>query len=884
MTAERWLVPIDDALDEAQVGAKARNLALLRRGGHRVPDAVVIPDAAFQQFLAHAGLAESIAIACSKLDARSPMGSACAADTIAALVRSAPLPDSLHAVLDEAWARLRSPLIVRSSAVGEDSAAASFAGQLDSIAHVTSRGLLHRALLDVWASRWSARVLAYQLSRGRWLAGMGAVVQAQIDAAVSGVLFTRAPYRDAEMILEYCAGGGDALVSGRENPGRIAIARDGSAWSLVAHAEQTVACEAQLLNDERIAELRRGALEIERAFGGPQDIEWAIDTDGSLWFLQSRPITTGSRTVDTAQGGTVRWSNANVNENFPEPITPLLYSIASTGYYHYFRNLGRSFGISAKRLRRMEQPLRHIIGVHGARMYYNLTSIHSVLRSAPFGELLADSFNLFVGAEATDAPPAATRWRSGFRALPQIPELLVVAAKTSWQYLFLTRRVTRFERRVSTFAEGTHPHVLRGKNAQQLLDDFRGFLEIRNHRWNDAALADAAAMVSYGLLKRLLASSIPDADQPALHNNLLKALPGLVSSVPAVELWNLSRLVQRDAELSRLFAEASSREVLKTIAVDTRFAEFQTAFAAYLEDWGFRGSGELMLTTPGLQETPDRVIDLVRQYMALRTDSPAAQLEHQASERVRETARVRMLLRRRPFAQLNVSIVLRWTQKAILLRERARLKQALLYSRLRRILLSLGQRLVSTARLRRADDIFFLTVEELDALVSGSAMFPDHARQLVSLRRHAHQEVTAVAPPDSLSLAPGAYFTALGDSGTRNDAPLDENEDGTLRGVGACGGTTTARAAVVGDLSEASQISAGDVLVTRQTDPGWGPVFPLISALVIERGGMLSHGAIIAREFGIPSVVGVRHATSRIVHGHTIHVNGDRGIVRLMEA
>ena len=881
MKDRRAVVGLEEALNDAQVGGKARNLALLRKGGRRVPDAVVITDRAFQEFLTNAELRGSIAVACSKLDARSPMGIACAADTIAALVRSAPLPEALEGTLDAAWRELGGPLIVRSSAVGEDSTAASFAGQLDSVGQVTSRGLLSRALRDVWASRWSARVLAYQLSRGRALAGMGAIIQKQIDAAVSGVLFTRSPESDAQMMLEYCAGLGESLVSGRENPGRVVISRQRSDWALIARAERS-SCEGLLLNHQRMAELREHALAIERAFGSPQDIEWTIDTTGSLWFLQSRPITAVAAAGSEPQMRTIHWSNANVNENFPEPITPLLYSFARTGYYHYFRNLGRSFGISGTRLERMELPLRQIIGVHGARMYYNLSSIHGVLRSAPLGELLTDSFNLFVGAEATDAPAAAVRWRRGFRALLQLGEVLVAAGKTSWQYLFLTRRVARFERRVAAFAGRTHPTMLRDRSAQQLLEDFRGVLEIRNHRWNDAALADAAAMVSYGLLKQLLASSIPQADQSALHNNLLKALPGLVSSQPALELWSLSRRVNADSSLLQVFAQPSSQEILTTIRSDARFAEFQTAFDAYLENWGFRCTGELMLTTPSLQETPERVIDLIRQYVDLETQSPAEQLERQASERRRETARVRMLLRPRPLRLLAVSIVLAWTQKAILLRERARLKQALLYSRLRRIVLALGERLVSIRRLQQPDDIFFLTAEELDALVSGSAMFPEHTLPLVSLRRNAHHETSAIVPPDSLSLAPGEYFTASAGLSNGNDEANGASR--TLRGIGACGGATTGRAAVVADLSEASQISAGDVLVTRQTDPGWGPVFPLISALVIERGGMLSHGAIIAREFGIPSVVGVRQATTRIAHGRRIHVNGDRGVVQLVEA
>jgi pyruvate,water dikinase len=222
-------------------------------------------------------------------------------------------------------------------------------------------------------------------------------------------------------------------------------------------------------------------------------------------------------------------------------------------------------------------------------------------------------------------------------------------------------------------------------------------------------------------------------------------------------------------------------------------------------------------------------------------------------------------------------VLLRWTQWSITLRERARLKQALLYGRLRQVVLTLGERLVADQRLTRADDIFFFGVDELDDLVTGSGMFPHHATALVELRRAAHAEVSAVTPPDSIVLPEGESWRALCDSSDQRPAHSDQRH--SFSGLGVCGGRTTARAAVLSDVSEARRLRVGDILVTRQTDPGWGAVFPLISGLIMERGGMLSHGAIIAREFGIPSVVGVADATTRIAHGRQVHVDGDRGLV-----
>ena len=854
IAASAPIVPLTAASDVARCGGKAANLAQLMRAGAPVPDGVVVTNGAIDR-------------------------------------------DGLDA--EDVWSQIGfSTAIVRSSAVGEDSSDASFAGQLDSIPDVTTPDALRDAIARVWASQRSARVLAYQAARGITLAGMGIIIQRQVQASLSGVLFTVSPNDPDEMLLEYCGGMGEALVSGAVNPGRVSIRRpvhDRPAgaglyrWAKTASPDDPAPAEAFLLNDVQIAKLTRLALDIERAFGAPQDIEWTIDGDGQLWIVQSRPITAGP-TFGRSGAAKVQWSNANVNENFPQPISPLLYSVARLGYYHYFRNLGRAFGVSRDRLALMEPALRQIIGVHGARMYYNLTSIHSVLRSVPFGDVLAGSFNQFVGAENT----AAARVGPAYR-LKQAVELVVIAAKTAWQYLFLTRRVARFEATVDVYAATTHPDCLRDKSLPDLLADFRGFIDIRCNRWNNAALADAGAMVCYGLLQRLLARAFPGRDQQALHNSLLKALPNLVSGLPALKLWDLSRMARADKDLRALFDHGSAADVLDEVRTNPQFCTFRDALDDFLENWGFRCSAELMLTVPSFQEDAAPLIDLLKAYVAMEGEPPAHILARQERERIRATRAALAALRGRPVSALLpfvrqsviVGTVLSWTQRSIQLRERARLKQALLYSRLRRVALGMGDRLVAAGRIVGPDDIFFLTAEEVELLASGGAMFPHHVKPLIALRREAHMALGASAPADSIELGVGEYLPAHSPERPAWDQPGDVRRgDGAehLCGVGACGGSATARAAILLDVTESNKLSAGDVLVTKQTDPGWGPIFPLISGLVIERGGMLSHGAIIAREFGIPSVVGVKDATRLIAHGSSITVDGDRGIVHIAVA
>ena len=255
-------------------------------------------------------------------------------------------------------------------------------------------------------------------------------------------------------------------------------------------------------------------------------------------------------------------------------------------------------------------------------------------------------------------------------------------------------------------------------------------------------------------------------------------------------------------------------------------------------------------------------------------------MARQAAERMADTKRLSRRIRiRSPLRALWIRLVLGWTQRAVCYRERARLKQALLYTRCRRVALAIGDRLARAGALAARDDVFMLTWGEIEELLAGRAMFPYSVRRLVDLRRSEHARLAAMSPPDSMSLGEGEYLPAGAPRPGRNSpVPLPASPDAeAMRGTSACGGKTTARAAVLADVSASHRLARGDVLVTRQTDPGWGPVFCLISGLVIERGGMLSHGAILAREFGLPCVVGVKDATRRIRHGSVVTVDGDAG-------
>lgn len=875
-------LPLGDAQDAQSVGEKAFRLAEMRRIGLPVPDAMVITNSAFQLMLSSGILGPAIEAKLSVLTADTPQVMADVAHDIATLVTNCDIPEELIESLMKLVAPLlaQGPVAVRSSACGEDSSTAAFAGQLDSFLGIRTRDEVLLAIKRCWASYWSHRSLAYQRARHVRLRGMGVIVQSQVDAKFAGVLFTRDVQnaQSQQMVAEYCEGLADGLVTGSITPRRFVIPWDRRADET---SNDHATADSARLSAKSVANLAELGQTVESIFGCPQDIEWAVDQEDHLHIVQSRPIT-----AFVANSDKVIWSNANVNENFPEPICPLLYSIASLGYYHYFRNLGIAFGIHMDRIAEMEYPLRNIIGVHGGRMYYNLTNIHAVLRAAPWGEFLAESFNQFVGANATTATTKARRQGR----LLQWWETLQIMRRAWGCFRTMEQRIARFETTINAFAEDCHPERLPEKSWTDLLPLWRRFLEIRA-QWTDASLADAASMISYGLTQRFLAREFTGEEDQAIANRLLTGLCDIVSGLPTERLWELSRLVRRHPELQELLARQEPNDVWLEIQTNEGYCEVRSAIHTFLEEWGFRCSGELMLTTPSYQENPAKLLEILRAFAAQTGESPNELLSRQREHRQVETQRVLAALSKRqlkwylPFPRKSfiANRLIGWTQRSVGFRERARLKQALLYSRYRRLALTVGREFVSRKLLVAAEDVFFLTHGEIESLLVGSSMFPLETASLAKLRRDAHEPFADLAPPGRLSLAPGESWYDTSFNSGDDVASNGEASNRGLRGQGVCGGCIVGRAVVLTDPNQFEQVSEGDILVTRQTDPGWGPILFLVRGLVMERGGMLSHGAILAREFGIPSVVDVQCATKQIVTGNVIRVDGDRGIVEILD-
>jgi phosphohistidine swiveling domain-containing protein len=738
-------------------------------------------------------------------------------------------------------------VMVRSSAIGEDDTGHSFAGQLSSFLCENKLEDVLNHVQKCWDSYNENHVSQYAAQANKTLGGMGVVIQELINPEYAGVIFTRSHIQDHCMLVEYVKGHGEQLVSGEVNPFRFHF-----------HLKhKIIEGETHISFDQAI----KLAIQLEDFYRKPIDIEWAYSAN-TFYIVQARPITTSIR------HSAVFWSNTNVNENYPEALSPMLYSIARQAYYHYFKNLAHLFQVPQHLLASLEKDLQNIIGVFGGKMYYNMSSIHAVLSSSPFSALLIASFDNFVGyAEGNKAPKKAANWKDKLRFLRT--------------FLKLNRKlpihVEQFENRADDFFLKANS----AKTQEELEEAFLEFIEIRLHSWYHASLADFFAMAFHGFLGKLCSKYFPE-EAHGIQNQLIQAIPNLVSSEPVISMHEIAVRIKESPELFFSFKHHAAELCWKEIQLPQYSSIFEDV-TAYLENYGFRCSGELMLTTVNYCENPISFIALLKQLILLETSHPQEKihLKYLESLQCRKKFRKKITSKNalNPFKLLKeyflFNYVVRKTCEAIASRERVRLKQAKIYFGLKKILTQSGIEFEKQKQLKNADDILFMTYPELIEMYAASAIAPSSISTILANRMAAWKKESELLFPDDFYTERGKYSTP-----EIVAAEIKQmNHSADLTGLCACGGLIDGKIKVLASIHEAHKLEAGDILVTRQTDPGWVTVFPLISGLIVERGGMLSHGAVVSREFGIPAIVGVPEATKKLKDNDFITLNAFQGTI-----
>ncbi len=759
---------------------------------------------------------------------------------------------------------------VRSSAVEEDGAGSSFAGQLDSFLNVERDEVLDH-VARVWDSGFSERVESYRRETG--VEGMlrlpAVVIQRMVPAALSGVAFSADAVsgRWATAVVAAVRGLGEALVSGETNADTWRVTRDGR----VGEWQGGTIDGDPLLTESQAKSVAKLARDCERFFGCPQDIEWAW-VDGEFFLLQSRPITTLSKMADP--DGILRiWDNSNIAESYGGVTTPLTFSFAHYIYKEVYQQFCRMMHVSARKVEDNRAVFDGMLGLIRGRVYYNLMSWYRALALLPGFRVNHRFMEQMMGVkegmpesvleEFRDDRPGA-RVRDGLR----LAWAVVGLAKAQ---LLLPRMVRKFYAEFEESLKLAAP--LEEMRADELAGHFRHLEARLLSRWNAPLVNDFFAMVYFGILQAIVRKWCGDEDG-ALPNGLLCGTGNIVSAEPARRIHEMAAVARTREGFVRILLEAGASEIE---AFMKDFGEFAALYQSYLSRFADRCLSELKLESPTLRDDPlplfRSVGSLARRMEKGRTvdRKPEEQLQREAETTAAER------LKGRPVKRWIFRYVLKQARRRVEGRENLRFERTRLFGRIRSIFIEAGKRLAAVDRLENHRDVFYLEVEEVLGFVEGTASTTD-LKGLVRLRREEFAGFEAQKPPADRFETRG--WVHVGNPFQPPSAAVDvEPMSDVLKGIGCCPGVVRGRARVIRNPT-AAEIGEGEILVAEQTDPGWIMLFPGASGVLVERGSVLSHSAIVSRELGIPAIVSVRGLLSSVATGDEIEMDGSTGVIR----
>ncbi len=899
----------DPAPAAASVGGKAANLARLQAMGQTVPPWFAVTAEAFDLALAEAGLAERLDGILAAL--RDPAGVAGVSRAARRAIGEMPIPARLRTEVTSALGALSAPdgfLAVRSSAAGEDSAGQSFAGLHDSFLFVRGADDVLEACRRVWASACNERALAYRLERGLPRAGLrvAAVVQRMVDAAVSGVMFTANPVSGCahEIVISAVFGAGEGLVSAGLDADTFTLDKDtlAAAARLANKTEQMVFDReaghgltkaevpperrgAATLDEAQLRAVAEAGLAIERAYGRPQDIEFCLDGAGRLHILQSRPVTTAPE-YGPAAGHRLIWDNSNIIESYSGVTTPMTFSFIRRAYATVYRCFAQVMGIPAPVVRENQAVFENMLGLFRGQVYYNLLNWYRLVRLFPGFQYNKGFMESMMGVKepvelrGERRPP--TRFQRWFVELPRLVRLGLRSLGNFLRIRSLTAGFqSNFERHYRRWEamdfDGLQPH--------EAMEVYREMEARLLWNWRAPIVNDFYVMIFYGTLKKLCARWCGDA-KGSLQNDLICGEGGIESTEPTRWLLRLAHRAQLDPELHRLLREETGERAHETVLRDPRFEAFAREVQGYLARYGFRCMNELKLEEHSLQERPAFLYTVLRNYLVL--DRPEA-LDTEAIERrerqIRREAEARAFAAARrgllgPLRLLVFRRVLRNARLGVKNRENLRFARTRIYGLLRRLLRALGRRLAAEGVLPEADAVFYLTLDECWDFIKGTAVTTDLAA-LASLRRaefERYRTETDLQPDDRFETYGMAYHR---NRFRQRGGPAPAEADGLLHGIGCCPGEVEQTVKVLRTPRDDLRL-AGEILVAERTDPGWVPLYPSVSGVLIERGSILSHSAIVAREMGIPTIVGIPGLTNRLRTGQRVRMDGAAGTVEIL--
>jgi len=847
------------------VGGKGMSLAKMIGAGFPVPDGFHITTDAYRQFVATNGLQTKILAALKAVDTSLPASLETASATINRLFTDAVIPNEITNAIRDACLTLDTsrltPVAVRSSATAEDLPEASFAGQQETFLNIRGAEDLLEAVKKCWASLWTARAIAYRIKNNidQNSVALAVVVQEMVDAEAAGILFTANPingHRD-EMVINAAWGLGEAIVGGLVSPDTIVADKATGKVKKYDVAEKTVitvltesGTGEETLNDARrrsrvmkdadVVTLIDIARKIESFYGSPQDIEWC-HANGNFYIVQSRPITAFPDMPSSVEWKLPKGAYAamrnNIVELMADPLSPLFATLGLSAINVSLHRLLDSFGM------RGIMPRGIIIVVNEYAYFNGSLNAHGMAR-------------LLFG-------------------MGKIAKMMFTGAVERW-------------------TEDGRPHYHQTV-ADWQVKNWRSFSSVE--LVESARLLTESAIDAYGALVSgvIPAAWITEAMFTKMYDRLIKrradpSAPTYLLGYDSLpiradkSLYSLAEWAQEHLALAQLLERTptvklvtmSERNVVPSDVAPAVWNEWCERFHQHLREYGHM-LYDLDFAHPVPADDPAPVLDTLTLYLSGRGTNPYRRQRESAERREQAVATMNLHLK---------GLRLKWFKKYLAsaqryapLREDGLAEIGLAYTLIRQMLRELGDRFTKHQVIATANDIFWLTQEEVESIATrlDSEQFAESLTEKIPGRKAEHRAAQRANPPMALPQMKILGFDLM----SLKDKRGRRNKGNVIKGVAASPGNATGTARVLHSPEDFSQMRPGDVLVAPITTPAWTPLFAMASAIVTDVGGPLSHGSIVAREYGIPAVLGTGVATRRVQNGQIITVDGSEGIVSL---
>lgn len=768
---------------------------------------------------------------------------------------------------------------VRSSANGEDGTENSYAGQYETYLFI-EKSILIENIRRVWLSAFSERVLIYRKENN--LHGRPPVpavlVQKMVRATSAGVAFGCDPVGGdiKKSVISAVYGLGSALVDGEASADTYhiigqkdivfrEIAEKDISHIGTADGVKTVSVseeqrKQQVLTDSQILQVAQLVYKASRFFHRYQDIEWAFDGD-ELFLLQSRPITSLGK-IQSQTGEFNLWDNSNIAESYGGVTTPLTFSFIRNVYREVYYQMCIIFRVPKDVIESNSLVFKRMLGSVNGRVYYNLLSWYKVLSMLPgyaFNRKFMEQM-MGVKQELKDKIEDMPNSASTTEKLLDFVRLLNSIFGLLTSFFTLERKIKRFYNRLDDA-------LMCRDIGNMSLDELAGYYyELESKllkKWDAPLENDFFAMIFYGVLRSFNTN---------LHNDLLCGDGEIISSEPAKRVKKMAETVCSDEILVNALCSAESWEIKKYIEKNSKFKD---EIDEYLAKFGDRCMDELKLESITLHEDS---LPLYRAIGAFAKKLKEGKVNTEINEKeIRENAerKAKSLLKGKLIKSLLFGKVLTNARRLVRNRENLRFERTRVFARVRDIFLEIGMRLASLGVIEAHRDIFYLEQEEILGFIDGTGT-TKFLKRLINLRKTEYDEHNQSVSPDDRFETRGAVNIGNSYSTYGKDEVKMDGE--SLKGLGCCPGIVSGVVRVIKD-PKGAQIGQGEILVAERTDPGWIMLFPASAGILVEKGSLLSHSAIVAREMGIPAIVSLHGLTGWLKDGDRVTFDGTTGIV-----